>query len=154
MSEHANTTDPLTDVDRRPQDPLVERFRPTPADPSASGLTLLGFLADSDRPGYRRLYFSRDLKRSVEFRSESVIAVDDVPADQPPFFGDKATRITLERGAQVEFNQTRTIDELDIDSRVSLTPWLQGDPDDSSACLSQPSDGCPVISRHYYCGPW
>ena len=64
---------------------------------------MLGFLGDSDRPGFRRLYFTRDLDYYAEFRTDDVVRIESIPADQPPFPGDEATRLTLRRDATVEY---------------------------------------------------
>ena len=53
------------------------------------------------RPGWRGLYFTAELDYYAEFRAEDVIAYADIPADQPPFLGEQATRVTLRRDAQV-----------------------------------------------------
>ena len=83
---------------------------------------MLGFLGDSDRPGFRRLYFTRDLDYYAEFRTDDVVRIESIPADQPPFPGDEATRLTLRRDATVEYTRVRTphsIDEFDADVRLS-----------------------------------
>jgi hypothetical protein len=43
------------------QDPYVERLRPDPSQPPEAVRILEGLLGDSDREGYRRLYFNREL---------------------------------------------------------------------------------------------
>jgi hypothetical protein len=45
------------DAAKRPQDPFVGRVRPDPAQPPTPVVELVGLLGDSDRPGFRRLYF-------------------------------------------------------------------------------------------------
>jgi hypothetical protein len=123
MSEpgSANSVDPTADnVQARRQDPRVEKVRPDPAQPAASGRTLRGLWGDSDRPGFRRLYFSTSLDSYAEFRVEDVIEAVDVPPEQPPFFGERATRVTLPPDAPVDITHTRpagTIDHFDIDVR-------------------------------------
>jgi hypothetical protein len=104
----------------RPQDPIVERGRPDPAQPPERTLTLTGFLGDSDRAGFRRLYFTRDLDYYAEFRAEDVVHVAPIPADEQPFGGEDATRVSLRRDATVDYTRTRTarpLDEFDIDVR-------------------------------------
>lgn len=113
------------DAADRPQDPLVERQRPDPAQPAEPTKTLSGALGDSDRPGFRRLYFTAELDYYGEFRSVDVLSVADVPPDQPPFLGEPATRITLRRDAAVDFTRTqraRPLDEFDLDVRLSAAP--------------------------------
>jgi len=105
----------------RPQDPIVGRLRPDPAQPPERTLTLTGFLGDSDRAGFRRLYFTRDLDYYAEFRAEDVVHVAPIPADEQPFRGEDATVVSLRRDATIEYTRTRTTrppDEFDIDVRL------------------------------------
>jgi hypothetical protein len=92
---------------------------------------MLGFLGDSDRPGFRRLYFTRDLDYYAEFRADDVVDIEAIPAEQPPFPGDEATRLTLRRDATVEYTRVRTgrpLDEFDLDVRLGRRlPAVQGD---------------------------
>jgi hypothetical protein len=104
----------------RPQDAIVDRLRPDPAQPPDATLTLTGFLGDSDRPGFRRLYFSRDLDYYAEFRTEDVVHVASIPPEVEPFRGDEATRVMLRRAALVEYTWTRNarpLDDFDVDVR-------------------------------------
>jgi hypothetical protein len=115
----------------RRQDPLVGRLRPDPAEPSQPSLTLLGFLGDSDRDGFRRLYFTRDLDYYAEFRADDVLDAAPVPPDQPPYLGEEATRLTLRRDAAIQFTRERAgrpLDEFDLDVQFSLRrgPGLGG----------------------------
>ncbi|HKE97511.1 MAG TPA: hypothetical protein VKG45_01060 [Actinomycetes bacterium] len=106
----------------RPQDEIVSRLRPDPAQPPTAGLTFSGFLGDSDRPGFRRLYFTRDLDSYAEFRVEDVLHVTAVPASAEPFVGDEATRLTLRRDAAIDYTRTRSgrpIDEFDLNIRLA-----------------------------------
>jgi hypothetical protein len=75
----------------RPQDPIVASLRPDPAQPPEPVLRMSGFLGDSDRPGFRRLYFTRDIDYYAEFRVEDVVHMAAIPAKAPPFLGDEAT---------------------------------------------------------------
>jgi hypothetical protein len=82
---------------------------------------MYGFLGDSDRSGFRRLYFTRDLDYYAEVRVEDVVQIDSIPADQQPFPGDEATRLTLRRDATVEYTRVRvpqSINEFDADVRL------------------------------------
>ena len=110
------------DAADRPQDPFVERQRPDPSQPAEPTKTLSGALGDSDRPGFRRVYFTTELDYYAEFRSEDVLAIADIPPDQPPFLGEQATRVTLRRDAAVDFTRTqraRALDEFDLDVRLA-----------------------------------
>jgi hypothetical protein len=114
-------------VDRE-QDPFVERSRPDPGGPPEPTITLAGFLGKSDRPGHRRLYFTRDLDYYAEFRDEDVVRMDSIPADAPPFVGDESTRVTLRRDATFEFTRTHTgrpLDEFDLDMRTARSVELE-----------------------------
>jgi hypothetical protein len=106
----------------RPQDPLVDRLRPDPSQPPDVTVTLEGVLGDSERPGFRRLYFTAELDSFAEFRAEDVLSVAEIPADQPPFLGEPATRVSLRRSAAVDFTRTqrgRPLDEFDLDVRLA-----------------------------------
>ena len=128
--------------DDRPQDPLVERLRPDPAQPPERTRTLQGMLGDSDRSGMRRLYFTAELDVYAEFRTEDVVSVADVPADQPPFLGEQATRVELRRDAAVDFTRThqrRPVDEFDLDVRLAAGAGAIG-PGGGAATWGEP--GC------------
>jgi len=132
----------------RPQDPLVERLRPDPSQPPQAVLTLAGLLGDSDRPGFRRLYFTRDLDYYAEFRTEDVLDAASIPPPQPPFLGEEATRLTLKRDAVVAYTRVRSprpIDEFDLDVRLGRAhePWIAAPADfteEATACGSP----CPT----------
>ena len=111
-------TDDPTDLADRPQHPYVDSNRSQPSDAAPRVVTLVGFLADSDRPGVRRIYFTGKLDAGAEFKTEDAIAVSDIAADQSPFVGETAISVTIREGAQIEFVQARTTDDLfDIDLR-------------------------------------
>jgi hypothetical protein len=63
------------------QDPFVERRRPDPSQPPEAVRVLEGLLGDSDREGYKRLYFNRELDHYAEFRAEDVVAASGPPGD-------------------------------------------------------------------------
>jgi len=112
------------------QDPIVERGRPDPTQPPEKTLTLVGFRGDSDRAGYRRLYFTHDLDYYAEFRDEDVLHMASIPADALPFPGEEATRVTIRRDAKIEYTRTRTgrpLDEFDIDIRPLDRGWRRAD---------------------------
>ncbi|MFJ6370159.1 hypothetical protein ACIQK5_18525 [Streptomyces virginiae] len=83
-----------------PQDPIVSHLRPDPEEPPKAANVLNGFLGNSDRPGFQRLYLTRDLDYFVEFRVEDVLHLAPIP--EAELLGDKATRISLRRDATVE----------------------------------------------------
>src|SRR5215213_6842077 len=103
------------------QDPYVERMRPDPSEPPERVRVLEGLLGDSDREGYKRLYFTRELDYYAEFRAEDVGFSEPIPSDQPPFLGQQATRVGIRRDATIEYTQVRTprpVDEFDLDIRL------------------------------------
>lgn len=107
--------------EERPQDPLVERLRPDPAEPPQRVITHSGLLGNSDRPGYQRLYFNRALDHYAEFRTDDVVHTEPIPPDQPPFLGEQATRVTLKRDATIDYTRSRRarpLDEFDLDIRL------------------------------------
>ena len=110
----------------RPQDPLVEKYRPDPAQPAAPVRILQGLWGHSDRPGHRRLYFTSSLDTFAEFRVDDVIATEDIPPEMPPFLDELATRVILSRDAIVDIAHSRragSINPFDIDIRFgSRTP--------------------------------
>jgi hypothetical protein len=102
-------------------DPFVERLRPDPSQPPIPVRVLEGLLGESDREGYWRLYFSRELDNYAEFRAEDVVFSERIPPDQSPFLGLDATRVGIRRDATVEFTRARTprpVDEFDLDIRL------------------------------------
>ena len=112
---------PDGDATDRPQDSFVERRRPDPSQPPTPVLVLEGLLGDSDRAGFRRLYFTRELDHYAEFRAEDVVDLQAIPADQPPFLGEEATRVALRRDATIEYTRAhaaRPLDEFDLDVRL------------------------------------
>jgi hypothetical protein len=103
------------------QDPYVERLRPDPSQPPEAVRILEGLLGDSDREGYKRLYFTRELDHHAEFRTEDVVFSEPIPSDQPPFLGQRATRVGIRREATIEYTRLRTprpADEFDLDVRL------------------------------------
>jgi hypothetical protein len=109
------------DANRKPQDPRVERLRPDPGEPAIRTRSLDGLWGDSDRPGYARLYLTRDLGVYAEFRVEDVVVTAEIPEERAPFVGEQSTHIELPRDANVDITHTRLagdIDEFDLDIRL------------------------------------
>ncbi|MFD8783507.1 hypothetical protein [Kitasatospora sp. NPDC059599] len=105
----------------RPQDDFVARNLSDPTERPPRTLTLSGLLGDSDRTGFRRLYFNKQLDYYAEFASADVLSAEDVGSDQPPFVGLDATKVTLRRDATVHFTQVASatpVDEFDLDLRL------------------------------------
>jgi len=110
----------MSDAESRQPDPRVEQLRPDPSQPASRAQTLVGLWGNSDRPGFRRLYFTTALDSYAEFRVEDVLGVEDIPEDRSPFLGEQATRATLRHDAPVDITRSRRIgavDEFDIDVR-------------------------------------
>ena len=64
----------MAEHDGRPQDPFVDKVRPDPSLPPQPTRALAGLLGDSDRPGFRRIYFTRELDNYAEFRAEDMMS--------------------------------------------------------------------------------
>jgi hypothetical protein len=81
---------------------------------------LEGLFGDSDREGYKRLYFTREMDYYAEFPAEGIHR-EPLPRDQPPFLGDEASRVTIGRDVPIEFTRTETpqpLDQFDLDVRL------------------------------------
>jgi hypothetical protein len=142
-------------IEGRPQDDYVTRVRPAPTDDPPKGLVLRGFLGDSDRAGYRRLYLTRDLARYFEFMAVDVIAVTDVPPAASPSGNDAATEVRLRDGARVEITRSATSEELEFGYEpldAASAGLLRGHDSDDDACYcrhiwSRPSYLCGVFQK-------
>jgi hypothetical protein len=113
------------------QDPFVERLRPDPSQPPEPVTILQGVLGDSDREGYKRLYFTRDLDHYAEFRAQDVTFTEPIAPDQPPFLGQQATRAGIKRNATIEYTRVRTpkpVDEFDLDVRLRAREGSRREP--------------------------
>jgi hypothetical protein len=145
----------------RPQDPIVQRLRPDPTQPPEAALTMSGFLGDSDRPGFRRLYFTHDLTFYAEFRGEDVLHMAPIPPEDPPFRGEEATRVALRRDATVDYTRSRrapAFDEFDLDVQFGrvMSARLPNIPYLTDSCIH----GCwrtaecdPPVVTPASCGP-
>jgi hypothetical protein len=104
------------------QDPFVERRRPDPSQPPERVRILEGLLGDSEREGYKRLYFTRELDNYAEFRVEDVVFSETIPPEQAPLAGLEATRVGIRWDATIEYTRSRTprtVDEFDLDIRLA-----------------------------------
>src|SRR5918998_1217464 len=109
--------------------PFVERRRPDPSEPPKQVRVLEGLLGDSDREGYKRLYFTRELDNYAEFRTEDVVFREPIPSEQPPMVGLDTTRVGIRRDAPIEYTRVRAprpVDEFDLDIRLA-TPARRGE---------------------------
>lgn len=128
------------DIANRPADELVTRG-------GAPGLTVTGFLADSDRPGHRRIYLDRALERFVDFAVDDVLEHNAIAADSAPFLGENATSILLRPDARVEIGRRVAADAFDLDPRLADPAGAPGA--DRFVFTLDPSDDC--YSRAYRC---
>lgn len=122
MSSENQSPEDSSGIGDRPSDAFVSERISSPNELPARTLTLSGLLGDSDRPGFRRLYFNKQLDYYAEFASADVVSVSTVPKDQPPFIGLESTKVELRRDATVNFTQVRAavpLDEFDLDLRLA-----------------------------------
>jgi hypothetical protein len=153
---------PAADGVERPQDPIVDRLRQDPARRAQAAVRMTGFLGNSDRPGFRRLYFTRELDYYAEFRVEDVVEISSVAAEERPFRGDQATRVTLRRDATVDYTRTHVaqeIDEFDLDVQLGRRRGAGQTPRVIARMFGCPTDdtcetncGQPTCTCETYCG--
>ena len=132
----------------RSADPFVSARRPDPNTVPEPTSNISGLLGDSDRTGRRRLYFNTRLDYYVEFEIADVIAVEDVPPEQPPFPGLDATRVALRRGARVDYVYSRVAGEanefdLDISRAARFSAELHFGPPRVLPPFDQSFNVCP-----------
>jgi len=107
--------------DGLPQDPYVERLKPDPTQPARRVVELVGLPGNSDRPGYQRLYLTTKLDYYAEFLTTDMVHSAAVVADQSPFPGHEATRVSVSRDATIHYIWARSpqpVDEFDLDVRL------------------------------------
>lgn len=126
------------DIANRPQDAFVAGRSET----GTATVSLAGLLGDSDRPGCRRLYLTTGLDYFVEFRTDHVVGVADIPPEQLPFEGLDATRVDLVADATLDWVR-RSIGPADpfvlmVSDRKVQAP----DPDTWQAA-------CPAVTHHF-----
>lgn len=122
-------------------DPHARRLRSDTPDAERPGRTLAGFLDDSERPDYKRLYLTADGSAYVEFPAEAA-TFSDVPPDQYPFPGEQATLVRLLPNARVEYTYTRVITTGEFDLHPRRADIFAGDriaPEDLPAAVAR---GC------------
>jgi hypothetical protein len=110
------------DPDGLPQSPYVERLKPDPSQPARRVIDLTGLAGNSDRPGYQRLYLTTRLDYYAEFLASDMLHSEAVAADQSPFPGHEATRVSVSRDATIHYiwaRSPRPVDEFDLDVRLS-----------------------------------
>ena len=114
------------------QDPIVERLRPDPAQPAQHTTALRGFLGNSELEGHQRIYFTRTLDYYAEFRSDDVVRITAIPAEESPFPGEPASMVELPPGVNVNYVRARVTQEtapFDLDVRPVSLPVDTGTPE-------------------------
>jgi hypothetical protein len=104
-----------------PQHPLVERLKPDPSQPAKRVVVLTGLPGRSDRNGFQRLYLTTKLNYYAEFLASDIVNAEAIPADQSPFPGHEATRVSVPRNATIHYIRERSpqpVDEFDLDVRL------------------------------------
>jgi hypothetical protein len=104
-----------------PQHPYVDRLKPDPSQPAKRVVDLTGLPGNSDRPGYQRLYLTTKLDYYAEFLASDMVHSEAMPADQSPFPGQEATRVSVDRDATIHYIWARSpqpVDEFDLDIRL------------------------------------
>ena len=109
----------------RPQDPIVDRLKRDPSQPTAPTLTLIGFFGESDRPGYRRLYFTarpwttspNSAPRMSCTSPRSRLSSRRSSASKPPGFRSVATPPSITRA-----RAPHALDEFDLDVKLRARP--------------------------------
>lgn len=146
------------DQKSRKQDPRVERLRPDPSKRPLRSRALAGLWGDSDRPGFARLYLTRDLSVYAEFLVEDVITTTEIPPERGPLVGEQATRVELPQDANVDITRSRRaadINEFDLDVRFgsdvrfASVGFASSGPDD---CLKGDED--TVFPCGHTCDPF
>jgi hypothetical protein len=146
-----------------PQHPYVERLKPDPSQPARRVVDLTGLPGNSDRPGYQRLYLTTRLNYYAEFLASDMVYSEAVPADQSPFPGQEATRVSVSRDATIHYVWARSpqpVDEFDLDVRLgapaaaAAAPALPPSPPDCQTvphtCVC-PTPACTGATCHTRC---
>jgi len=137
------------------QHPYVEKLRPDPSRPPTPVVTRVGLLGRSDRPGYQRLYFTRDLATFAEFLTSDVLYVEPVPAADSPIPGIDASRISLPQDATIHYTRSTkatALDEFDLNLRTA--PGAQSFMPQAGADTAPMRCGTDTQNTHQtQCGP-
>jgi hypothetical protein len=139
-SERDETSEPL------PQHPYVGRLKPDPSQPAQRVIELVGLAGDSDRTGYQRLYLTVKLNYYAEFLIEDIVYLQTVPADESPFPGLEAARVSVRRDATINYTWARSpqpVDEFDLDVRLCAAAVAAGWPEGVIFAYRQSKYTCP-----------
>ena len=110
----------------------MERLKPDPSQPAQRVIDLVGLAGDSDRTGYQRLYLTTKLDYYAEFMVEDIVYSQTIPADQSPFPGLEATRVSVRRDATINYTWARSpqpVDEFDLDVRLGAAAAATASPE-------------------------
>jgi hypothetical protein len=127
-----------------PQHPLVERLKPDPSQPAKRVVVLTGLPGKSDRNGFQRLYLTTKLNYYAEFLASDIVNAEVIPADQSPFPGHEATRVSVARDATIHYIRERSpqpVDEFDLDVRLGA-PAAAAAAQAQPALIISPPNGC------------
>lgn len=148
-SERDETSEPL------PQHPYVGRLKPDPSQPAQrvmEVIELVGLAGDSDRTGYQRLYLTVKLNYYAEFLIEDMVYRQTVPADESPFPGLEAARVSVRRDATINYTWARSpqpVDEFDLDVRPSAAAVAAGSREGVIFAYRQSRYTCPPTWHPY-----
>jgi hypothetical protein len=124
-----------------PQHPLVDQLKPDPSQPAKRVIDLTGLPGNSDRQGYQRLYLTTKLDYYAEFLASDMVYSEAVPADQSPFPGHEATRVSVARDATIHYIWARSpqpVDEFDLDIRLGAQAA-------ATAAAAHATQACPAL---------
>jgi hypothetical protein len=139
-SERDETSGPLQ------QHPYVGRLKPDPSQPAQRVIELVGLAGDSDRTGYQRLYLTVKLDYYAEFLIEDIVYRQKVPADESPFPGLEAARVSVRRDPTINYIWARSpqpADEFDLDVRLGAAAVAARSPEDVNLGYPHPNVVCP-----------
>ncbi|MCK0175959.1 MULTISPECIES: hypothetical protein [Mycobacteriaceae] len=139
------------------QHPMVSGLRSDPNAPSEAVTELIGFPGDTARDGYQRLYLSTGLDYYVEFPVSDIRYASMVPADVPPFLGHEVTRVSVVRGARIDYTWSTEAGEDDFDLDVRYDDTLRDnvmlEMSGHTSCAPCYSMGisCNICPSHHAC---
>jgi hypothetical protein len=143
--------------DDLPQHPYVERLKPDPSQPAKRVIDLTGLPGNSDRPGYQRLYLTTKLDYYAEFLASDMVYSEAVAAEQSPFPGHEATRVSIGRDATIHYIWARSpqpVDEFDLDVRLGAPaagPAAHAAATQACPAAISPVNGCTDTCLHTVC---
>jgi hypothetical protein len=97
------------------QDEIIARLVPDPSDPP-DVVVMVGFLGESPKPKFWRLYQTLDLKDYAEIAEEDIVYSQSLTTELQPLGG---TVIWIKSGARLKYSQS--------ESRLAEAEFMQGD---------------------------